>query len=68
MIVIVQEDFTFKHLSSAASNEATSGRHKFKMKYRSISHNMINASTVVGAMWKCSGRAIQLNQICSYES
>jgi hypothetical protein len=68
MIVIVSGDFTFKHLSSAASNEATSGRLKLKMKYRSLSHNMINASTVVGTIRKHSGRAIQLSQICSYES
>jgi len=68
MIVIVSVDFTFKHLSSAASNEATSGRHKHKMKYRSLSHNMINVSTVVGTMWKCSGKAIRLNQICSCDS
>ena len=68
MIVIASGDFTFKHLPSAASNGATSGRHKLKMIYRSLSHNMINASTVVGTMWKHSGRAIQLNQICSYES
>jgi len=42
MIVIVSGDFTFKHLSSAASNEETSGRHKCKMKYRSLSHNMMS--------------------------
>jgi hypothetical protein len=50
MIVIISGDFTSKHLSSAAHNEATSGRHKLKMKYRNLSHNMINASTVVGTM------------------
>jgi hypothetical protein len=56
MIVIVSVDFTFKHLSSAASNEATSGRHKHKMKYRSLSHNMINVSTVVGTMGNVVGK------------
>jgi len=55
MIVIVSGNFTFKHTSSAVSNEETSGRHKRKMKYRSLSHNMINVSTVVGTKWKVVG-------------
>lgn len=52
-------DFTVKQLSPAASNEATSGHQKLKMKYRSLSHNMIHASTVLGTMWKSSGIAIK---------
>jgi hypothetical protein len=51
MIVIVSGDFSVKHLSSAASNEATSGHHKLKMKYRSLSYKMIKASTGMGQQY-----------------
>jgi hypothetical protein len=35
-----------------------------RQQMKSLRHNRVNVSVVVGTMWKSSGTAVQLNMIC----